>query len=58
MATILVIGLIKVVCTLYTIVTFPIYYIVQMPWKKRSLSARVKVRSSVVDLNSVRIYLV
>ena len=37
------IGVIKVVCTIYTIVTFPIYYLVQMPWKRRALSNRVKV---------------
>lgn len=43
MIVILVIGLIKCVCTVYTIVTFPLYYLVQMPWKKRALSARVKV---------------
>jgi long-chain acyl-CoA synthetase len=44
------IGAIKAITFVYDVISFPIYLLLQRPWKRRTLAKRIKVRQFVVDV--------
>lgn len=49
------IGAVNIFAFLYDVITFPVYLVLQQPWKRRQLSRRIKV-SAILKQFSVKTF--